>query len=147
MSSQAELKAAYDLEKKLFRDKSRRMHPDKNQGNPNAAEEFRAVWERWNKADFAYTVLADDFDRYNYDSVGKKLREAFKQAFDDHNNGITFKEMADQIRDRKERANIYERRKQTNQSHAAGEGELFLCLLLQHIHVLMASVFCIRYFI
>ena len=128
VSSQAEIKAAYKREKKLFHQNSLKTHPDQNPDNPNAAEEFRAIRERWNKADFAFSILGNNafgmyIDRYNYDRGGEKIREAFKIAFEAANPGKTFKERADEIRAVKERAERYERRTEANKTRAAGEGE------------------------
>ena len=128
VSSQAEIKAAYKREKKLFHQNSLKTHPDKNPDNPNAAEEFRAVQERWNQADFAYSILGNNafgmfIDRYNYDRGGERIREAFKIAFEAANPGKTFKVMADELREKKERAERYERRNATTKARAAGGGE------------------------
>eukprot|EP00956_Cyclotella_meneghiniana_P042592 scaffold248579_cov38-Cyclotella_meneghiniana.AAC.1 len=129
VSSQAEIKAAWKKEKKLFHQNSLKTHPDKNPDNPNAAEEFRAVQERWNKADFAFSILGNDFglfiDRYNYDHDGERLREAFKRAFEAANPGKSFKVMADELREKKERAERYERRNATTMARAAGGDSLF----------------------
>ena len=125
VSSQAEIKAAYKREKKLFHQNSLKTHPDKNPDNPNAAEEFRAVQERWNQADFAYSILGNNafgmfIDRYNYDRGGERIREAFKIAFEAANPGKTFKVMADELREKKERAERYERKKECNYKGSCG---------------------------
>ena len=125
VSSQAEIKAAYKKEKKLFHQNSLKTHPDKNPDNPNAAEEFRAVQERWNQADFAYSILGNNafgmfIDRYNYDRGGERIREAFKIAFEAANPGKTFKVMADELREKKERAERYERKKECNYKGSCG---------------------------
>eukprot|EP00804_Cyclotella_cryptica_P016028 CCRYP_004170-RA/>CCRYP_004170-RA protein AED:0.14 eAED:-0.07 QI:0/0/0/0.33/1/1/3/0/368 len=46
VSAHTEIKASYELEKKIYRQNSLRTHPDKNQGNPDAANKFLQVRER-----------------------------------------------------------------------------------------------------
>lgn len=57
-------KSATDKEiKSAFRQKAKKLHPDQNQGNPNAEKEFKEINE-------AYEVLKDSDKRAAYDQYG-----------------------------------------------------------------------------
>jgi DnaJ-class molecular chaperone len=125
VSTQVEIKAVYDREKQIYRKITLKYHPDKNLGNPDAAEKFLEVRHRWNEVELAYDVLGNEIgfylDRWNYDKDGEALRLAFRKAFDSTNNGQTFKEHADYLRAKEQRRERYERKTKTTKDREKGD--------------------------
>ncbi|KAJ3016630.1 UNVERIFIED_CONTAM: hypothetical protein HDU68_012105 [Siphonaria sp. JEL0065] len=66
-ASKAEIKRAYRV-------KALALHPDKNSGNPTAAEEFQRLAS-------AYQILMDDGKRESYDQEGDEFAKWFKADF------------------------------------------------------------------
>ena len=62
---EVEKTASQDEIKKAYRKLAMKYHPDKNQGDKEAEEKFKAVSE-------AYQILSDDNKRAVYDRYGKK---------------------------------------------------------------------------
>ncbi|MBW2560378.1 MAG: DnaJ domain-containing protein [Deltaproteobacteria bacterium] len=65
-------KASDDAIKKAYRKLALKYHPDRNQGNKSAEEQFKKISE-------AYAVLGDSEKRKQYDSFGSQ--EAFNRNF------------------------------------------------------------------
>lgn len=139
VSTHAEIKAAYDREKRSFKMDSLKTHPDKNPDNPDAKEEFLKVRDRWDAVGLAYCVLGSEFgyfhDCYKYDKDGDHIRFAFQQqAFETVYSGQTFKQHADKLREKEQRRERYGRMRETrkNRAEEGGTGE-FVSLLVLHI--------------